>query len=155
MIDQPDAYTGVTKPVGQESHWRALNKFLSHPYWCRAWIIQEVALAKEVHLVCSGKYYAWDHLMRMMMNLLLNHGKIMVGAADFHYNLGSSAIYTGVTQILAISLIRTSAQSKKAESLSTCLSLTPHRLTTNPQDRMFALYNVAKWPDNANASPKI
>jgi len=146
-VDQPDAYTGITKPVGQESHWRALHKFLSHPYWCRAWIIQEVALAKEVHIVCSGKYFAWDHLVKMMVNLLLNHGKIMVAAADLHLNIGASRIYTGVSQILAISLIRESAQSNKAQSLSTCLSTTPQCLATNPQDRIFALYNVAKWPD--------
>ncbi|KAK1749614.1 heterokaryon incompatibility protein-domain-containing protein [Echria macrotheca] len=132
------------------------DRKLTHTDIARAFLLlEEVALAKEVHIVSSGKYIAWDHLVKMMANILLNHGRVMVGAADYHFNLGPSPIYTGAMQILAISLIRTSAQSNKTESLSTCLSTTWQCLATNPRDRIFALYNVAKWPDNANASPKI
>lgn len=43
-------------PVSLNGHWHAIR---FHPYWCRAWIMQEILLAKSVSVLFPGKRVAW------------------------------------------------------------------------------------------------
>ena len=40
----------------------AISNLLSRPYWERVWVIQEVACAKEVVVMCGNERLAFDHL---------------------------------------------------------------------------------------------
>lgn len=39
---------------------------ISNPYWQRAWIIQEVAVARSVTLICGSKRTTWDRIVYSM-----------------------------------------------------------------------------------------
>ncbi|RYP42985.1 hypothetical protein DL770_011906 [Monosporascus sp. CRB-9-2] len=41
------------------SGWRAVISLLRRPYWTRAWIVQEILLAKNVMLCCGKHKVAW------------------------------------------------------------------------------------------------
>ncbi|KAF2160780.1 hypothetical protein M409DRAFT_28663 [Zasmidium cellare ATCC 36951] len=43
-----------------------LLEVVSNPYWQRAWIIQEVAVARSVVLICGAKRTSWDRLVHSM-----------------------------------------------------------------------------------------
>lgn len=43
-----------------------LFEVVSNPYWQRAWIIQEVAVARKVVLVCGSKRTSWDALVQAL-----------------------------------------------------------------------------------------
>jgi hypothetical protein len=55
----PSAYMSgsVDDIVSSREHWESTAKLFERTYWHRAWIIQEVVLAKKV-IVCCGKYSA-------------------------------------------------------------------------------------------------
>jgi hypothetical protein len=42
------------------SSWVALHSLFSRPWWSRAWIIQEVLMAKQLQLLCGKKSIAWQ-----------------------------------------------------------------------------------------------
>ncbi len=42
--------------------WPAFVEFLNHPWFARVWIVQEVAVAKNVQVIIGGRYYDWDVL---------------------------------------------------------------------------------------------
>ncbi|KAK4506041.1 hypothetical protein PRZ48_004006 [Zasmidium cellare] len=43
-----------------------LFEVISNPYWQRAWIIQEVAVARSVTLMCGSRRTSWDRLVHSM-----------------------------------------------------------------------------------------
>lgn len=67
------------KMVGQPSSWRALSRFLSHPYWSRMWIIQEAALAKRLFIFADGKLVAWDEFMSLWASISAGPGDFNIG----------------------------------------------------------------------------
>ena len=44
------------------SCWQAIDSLLRRPYWSRVWILQEVALAKELLFMCGATTLRWDAL---------------------------------------------------------------------------------------------
>lgn len=42
--------------------WWARTKFVFRSYWTRCWIVQELALAKKIHIVYGGQMLKWDTL---------------------------------------------------------------------------------------------
>jgi hypothetical protein len=46
--------------------WQARIKFTTQNYWTRCWIVQELALAKKVHIVYGGQILKWDTLEPML-----------------------------------------------------------------------------------------
>ncbi|KAK3367680.1 heterokaryon incompatibility protein-domain-containing protein [Podospora didyma] len=140
--------------VGHRSHWQSLNSLLKHDYWTRAWIVQEVALAKEIHIVCSRKYIGWTHLVRMMLPLLIYPGNVVVATATREYDLADSHIVKGASRILFIAAIRGSFHDAETrQSLSDCLQKTYNCAATDPRDRIFSLMHLVKWP--SDGAPEI
>ena len=51
----------LVKNISSEQ-WLGLGSLLSRPYFKRAWVVQEVALAKEILLVCGDRIVLWENL---------------------------------------------------------------------------------------------
>ena len=45
---------------------RGLHEVLNRPYWTRAWIIQEIASARRVHVACGNKLLEWSKFIRIL-----------------------------------------------------------------------------------------
>jgi hypothetical protein len=45
--------------------WVALSNLWSRPYWERVWVIQEVAVARKVQIVCGNVSISLDALERL------------------------------------------------------------------------------------------
>ncbi|KAJ9156609.1 HET-domain-containing protein [Pleurostoma richardsiae] len=43
--------------------WEAVAKFFDRPYWRRLWVRQEIALAKDIIVICGDYAAAWDDLL--------------------------------------------------------------------------------------------
>ena len=48
------------------SHWRALGKLLSRPWFTRRWIIQETAFAQQKYILCGSKRACWFSFRRFI-----------------------------------------------------------------------------------------
>ena len=51
---------GVAKLTYQ--NWLGFIAFMNRPYWSRAWVVQEMALARQVNAMCGGKVVPWAQL---------------------------------------------------------------------------------------------
>ena len=50
--------------IANES-WYALSALLSRPYFTRAWVVQEVALAEKLIFTCGAKQITWREMVRL------------------------------------------------------------------------------------------
>ena len=52
----------VGVPVPSMAEWRALSLFLSRTWFSRLWVLQEVALARGVTVLCGRSRCEWQHI---------------------------------------------------------------------------------------------
>jgi hypothetical protein len=55
--------------IGDWAHWQSLGNLLSHPWFGRVWIIQEIALAKHVSLRYGNMDLNWGNFILAMSTL--------------------------------------------------------------------------------------
>ena len=78
-----ERHTQITHVIGDEqkaAHWKGLLKLMQRPWWSRAWIIQEYAVAPRVIFVCGlvtlgGDVFnqAMEHLIDYRYNAKIPH----------------------------------------------------------------------------------
>ncbi|KAM7211320.1 Heterokaryon incompatibility protein (HET) domain containing protein [Rhypophila decipiens] len=51
--------------------WKAFREFVARPWWRRTWVIQEVAVAREVMVVCGAEEIKWEMLARNLAELMV------------------------------------------------------------------------------------
>lgn len=72
-INDPNIAEGNLKSVLQigtkEWGWRNLLELLQNPYWRRAWVLQEIAVATTVHLYLGGIMFSWDSFAEIIDSL--------------------------------------------------------------------------------------
>jgi hypothetical protein len=148
-------YPNFNQNPGQLSHWQSLNRLMSHPYWRRVWIVQEIALAKEVHILFAHKYIAWGHLSGMIVCLFKHPASMMVASAHRYHKFKESKIVEGSTQIGFIEALRQSTGDEVEQSLAGCIARTTNCAATDPRDLVYAVYNLVKWPGDSNIQSVI
>ena len=45
-------------------NWLGFIAFMNRPYWSRSWVVQELAYAQKVTVVCGSRILLWDQLAR-------------------------------------------------------------------------------------------
>jgi hypothetical protein len=46
--------------------WKTMDVFFSQPYWTRVWVIQEVAVASKVRVLCGSVELPWDGIAAVL-----------------------------------------------------------------------------------------
>lgn len=94
-------------PWGPVSTWRpeaelsALQHLLGRPWWYRIWVVQEVALSKEVVLHCGPRNLPWDNFeMAVCLMTPLADVCALIGAPD----TSTGWIIDGIWQICCFKL---------------------------------------------------
>ncbi|KAH8654252.1 heterokaryon incompatibility protein-domain-containing protein [Ilyonectria robusta] len=62
-----EAFANILGPLADDRAWNSLRQFWRRRYFKRAWIIQEVALAKKVIAKCGGHILDWDHIVQVSL----------------------------------------------------------------------------------------
>lgn len=62
LILGPFLQVMLSKMPPASSYWKAYFDFISRPYWRRLWIIQELAMAKELIVCCGSMTLKWFSL---------------------------------------------------------------------------------------------
>jgi hypothetical protein len=65
---------GFMKPKYM-STWVALHSLISRPWWSRAWIIQELLMAKQLQLFCGEKSSSW-HIISVVIYVAMQVGPL-------------------------------------------------------------------------------
>lgn len=108
-----------------KQQWDGLLAMLRRPYWSRVWVIQEIALARMIHIHCGGKQTTWKNLNHAVITYMLestsSKGLVsFIKLARFHENTSARK---------PIPFLRALQDSTTAES-------------TDPRDKVFSLFGL-------------
>ena len=59
----PDEVIKYDLPGPQEPIWQALGRICDRYWYYRTWIVQEVALARNMDILCGLQWMRWDELV--------------------------------------------------------------------------------------------
>ena len=157
--------TGVSMVTPQE--WEALISFYERQYFSRAWIVQEIALAKGAILMLGHHFIHWNDLMDlsvMMVNfrwipILEKYRRPSMDAEKPRLTLGAPALYSRVRQLFKEYSPSERGQLQKSRTYSdTRMSyiLLEHLLyesrffrATDPRDKIFAFLSIVSHVSGA------
>jgi hypothetical protein len=116
--------------------------FLRRPNWCRVWILQEFAVAKDLYLVCGNTKlkYTYFFVVYYIYNLYYEdqtHGTIITEPSGSIASVIAS-LNPVYTQTLLVMRYKTSSE------LQFLLNSAFRLGATNPADRVFALLGLAE-----------
>jgi hypothetical protein len=126
----PFQYSGDTPPIG-DAIWGSLGRLFSRPYFQRSWIVQEIAMAKYVTVLCGSSSINWVELFK---------------AASYFHLSGVSMLFknTHLPCIQAIQLTR-NERIKGSTIHPLCVLLREKfTLATDLRDYVFAFCGLAE-----------
>jgi hypothetical protein len=142
------------KPLS-ETNWLAWLALMHRPYFKRAWVVQEVTLAKSITTVCGSRVFDWQKLSKAIWFLaytkwyLMMHTeyfrRIMEGVAPAIYSkMISQNIDSGVSA-MALNQTRNGTQSAgELYTLESLLKFHGHCEASDPRDMIYALQGIAR-----------
>jgi hypothetical protein len=135
----------ISMLVGTKAMWEALSELVSHPYWQRVWILQEIAKAKKVHLRCGERYTDWNSFWPMVFLLSQDPANEIVARNCLLLNASNEGLARGVMQIVVIASLQQTSNEAGLLDIKDCLARTNRCAATDPRDKIFALHSMAKW----------
>src|SRR5271155_2351798 len=89
----------------------ALFDLVNHPYWSRIWIIQEIAVARTVHIYYGGATFTWDLFSSVMRDIRMQSvGSLFVlSSLD---QIPQALPFRGSDRVLSISATRSAVEMK-------------------------------------------
>ncbi|KAF7855309.1 uncharacterized protein EAF02_011568 [Botrytis sinoallii] len=111
---------------------------LKNPYWCRLWIIQEVALAKNPIVHCGSHSISFDDLVFAIRYASSCGTHYAVASGEDHW---MNEYSYGIKELVHS---RVTVATNKSLVLSDVLEIIgPHILVTDPRDRIYGLLGLA------------
>ncbi|MCJ1405295.1 hypothetical protein MMC11_008522 [Xylographa trunciseda] len=122
--------------------WQALRRLLARPWFSRVWVIQELAMCKEVLVMCGIMILTWGTV-----------ADLLTLCTRFHLCLGSDpknlTVWSCAEGLQLMNSIRCSMKiGGEKQDLVRLLRATSRFQSTIPQDKVFALLGLAKDSDN-------
>ncbi|KAK1765883.1 heterokaryon incompatibility protein-domain-containing protein, partial [Phialemonium atrogriseum] len=128
-------------PMGPQ--WLALSDFFLNPWFTRMWIVQEVALSKELHLLYGDVCMDWD-VVRQSLSILM--GKHMMG--NFPQMDGSffskerQRIFRGLCNVDVMLELRGDVDCSRDLTLATALECALEFECKDERDKIYALLSL-------------
>ncbi|PMD62302.1 HET-domain-containing protein [Hyaloscypha bicolor E] len=132
--------------------WTAVRRLLYHPYWSRVWVIQEVAVAKVVHIIYGGRYIDWDLFATVMRALESEKAGSLEQIMDTSES-GGAMPRGRVEQVCTMAKIRDKFQQNNKASLPQTLVECWNFEATNARDRIFAIQGITTAVDERALEP--
>jgi hypothetical protein len=127
-----------------DPRWKALGNFLLRPWFKRAWVVQEVALANEVIFHCGTITISWEQVLKAMM------GIFSMDLGDLVTNENESIICLHFYQ-RAYALSRSYLGNKSdILRLEVLLLAEGARLASDDRDKVFAFLGLANDVQSSN-----
>lgn len=156
---------GLPTRSGIEDELVALEDLFSRDYWYRVWVVQEIAVSRNVRLFCGEMSLDWDQVLaaayfldaHVEIRQMIREGRIRRQVQPS--SLKDRNIQTGIQRIISVQSVRNdmlmemkTAEAGQADSLLFLLS--NHRSTeaTNAKDKFFALAGILEH-DSALSAP--
>lgn len=107
--------------------------FFIRPYWTRAWIIQELVVAKDVLLMCGRDSATWTEFESYVMTFRSHGSKVMGRPPD--------KLRKVINERMKLLMLKELYQARNHD-LSTLISASASTFATDPRDKIFALLGL-------------
>ncbi|KAF2017677.1 HET-domain-containing protein [Aaosphaeria arxii CBS 175.79] len=154
---------GQRRPDLSYYNWLGFVAFINRAWFKRAWIVQEIALAKKATIVCGNKVLSWDELSHTMSFLRatkwyhhlrtekLKHVKVLQKSPGIYkrilqakLEIGVGPIYVNAVRLrVAAAMISGHLESNKLLSLRILLEIHRFSQSTDPRDKIYAFLGLA------------
>lgn len=115
-------------PEPYDAVWNDFHNLLNQAWFSRIWVIQEVVMASgDPDVICGQFVFSWTSL---------------AGVADFFVQTGLSASTIRKSKAANVALIQELRRNPKQLLLPSLLWYTRASASTDPRDRIFALYGL-------------
>ena len=145
-----EAFVNILGPLADGRVWNSLRQFWRRRYFKRAWVIQEVALAKKVIAKCGGHTLNWDNIVQVSRFLtvtpwarFLNSG--VHEPTDPDYSNHALPLYLNANSKLE--------KSGKCRALLYALIRARRFQCSDPRDKVYALLGLGA--DNTKGKPRL
>ncbi|KAM5527967.1 hypothetical protein FOXYSP1_19841 [Fusarium oxysporum f. sp. phaseoli] len=136
---------------------RELELLLSHNYWMRLWIVQEISFGREVFIHMGSVCVSWksvsDFATKFWPKTLDESYRGSIIELTFHrlYDIRlSRAIVQGLRQISLIASIRDGILKGKYHRLLPLLALLVHTRASDPRDKIYGLLSLAQGEETVS-----
>jgi hypothetical protein len=122
-----------------KADWDALVEIVNNAYWRRAWIIQEIVLAKNQLICCGISCFTFEELAKVSY---LVRAFLVYPAQTSHYHAAAQRLRAFNTTIVAIKELKTKIQTplQSRPMLAEIMDLwKPPIEATNPRDQIYAM----------------
>lgn len=145
-----EAFVNILGPLADKHAWDSLRQIWQRSYFKRAWIIQELALAKKVITKCGGHFLSWNHIVRVSTFLTLTAWVRVL-------NVGSHELadwgYSNHVFPLYINSNRKMVSLGKHFDLLHILSKARRFQCSDPRDKVYALLGLLG--DHVKQKPRL
>jgi hypothetical protein len=117
------------------SNWLPMARLFCRPWFRRIWVLQEVALAKEIVVACGRDRIEWE--------LITNSNRLIWEAGLMKYTQISGGTPLGMTNVYSMWRLRDDLISGNLRSFEDLLCLAPDFDATDARDKVFALLSAA------------
>jgi hypothetical protein len=125
--------------------WQSLGELFSLDWWGRIWMLQEVAFAKEVHLVFGNVTTKWEEIAEAMP--IITQPALMSALKGYDLEKPITTPFEGVLNGSMMDVHRSWVRNRftgSADPLAQVLANTAGFHSTDPHDRIYALLGIAE-----------
>ncbi len=137
------AIIGSSRDSIQVHSWRALRRLMCHPWFERIWVVQEVALARNIRILYGSEEIEWRTaavgLGRMFHELQAETALVMSSSSQTD---GNVTIPPGLQNILSMESIRKQVQDDRKLTFPEALKACSFFKATDPRDRIFGIRSI-------------
>jgi hypothetical protein len=134
----PDSVISLMDSMANKPSLVEFGALLRRPYWKRVWIIQEVAEATRVQILCGNMSVPWDSMRRVVENLVENSTEAGMKPAS-----GLQDILREVMLIHDLANIRNDRLNVRPLRLLRALVRTKSSMSTISHDKVYSLLGLA------------
>jgi hypothetical protein len=140
----------TASPLTWEMRCGEINELINRPWWKRAWIVQEVMLARKVVLLCGRDVASWDHVPKLRRSMEKDEtGGIAFGQP---YDPMKWSIRDEFSKTLA-DLRKRWATGEPAVNVYELLYLLRSQKCKDPRDKIYAYLGIIKDILDVNIVP--
>ncbi|KAF2471045.1 uncharacterized protein BDR25DRAFT_29912 [Lindgomyces ingoldianus] len=144
-------------------NWLGFIVFINRPWFLRAWVVQEIALAKSANVVCGTKAFPWEKLSKTLgfikttkwyhhlhteklkhISSIQKHPGVYKRVLQAKLDVGVGPVYLDATRVKMTASGRLSVQERNRKPPLRLL-LETHRFSksTDPRDKVYAFLGLA------------
>ena len=139
-IDDIEFFSKLGIPHFSMQRWGCLVRFLRRSWFRRAWIVQEVVLARKLRVLCGSLEMDWDDIAKAINFLSTNTNLEFMWRVRQKIDLSRTHLLKEHFQL--IKMLRTAHQGGGTYNLLVMVNKTLGSLSTNPRDKIYALLGL-------------